>query len=44
MIETPALRARHLGSQYALQQTVVDALRDGGETDPPSRQVRQWRP
>ncbi|WP_446039279.1 TetR/AcrR family transcriptional regulator [Streptomyces sp. SID1121] len=26
MVSTPALRARHLDSQYALQQAVVDAL------------------
>ncbi|MGW0908679.1 TetR/AcrR family transcriptional regulator [Streptomyces sp. NPDC002853] len=26
MISTPALRARHLDSQYALQQAIVDAL------------------
>ncbi|WNI30473.1 TetR family transcriptional regulator [Streptomyces sp. ITFR-6] len=29
MVATPALRARHLDSQYALQQAIVDAL---GET------------
>lgn len=28
MVSTPALRARHLDSQYALQQAVVDALGD----------------
>lgn len=28
MVSTPALRARHLDSQYALQQAVVDALED----------------
>jgi hypothetical protein len=33
MISTPALRARHLDSHYALQQAIVDALRDDG-TDP----------
>ncbi|MEF9886522.1 TetR/AcrR family transcriptional regulator [Streptomyces sp. P9-A4] len=33
MISTPALRARHLDSQYALQQAVVDAL-GGDVTDP----------
>lgn len=33
MISTPALRARHLDSQYALQQTIVDALGDDA-TDP----------
>ncbi|MEU9060171.1 TetR family transcriptional regulator [Streptomyces sp. NPDC048430] len=32
MVSTPALRARHLDSQYALQEAVVDAL--GGTTDP----------
>lgn len=31
MITTPALRAKHLDSHYALQQTIVDAL---GATDP----------
>jgi len=33
MISTPALRAKHLDSQYALQQTIVDALEDDA-TDP----------
>ncbi|WP_282085096.1 TetR/AcrR family transcriptional regulator [Streptomyces tendae] len=33
MVATPALRARHLDSQYALQQAVVDALGDDA-TDP----------
>ena len=33
MVSTPALRARHLDSQYALQQAVVDALGDD-TTDP----------
>ncbi|GAA3847962.1 TetR/AcrR family transcriptional regulator [Streptomyces sedi] len=33
MVSTPALRARHLDSQYALQQTIVDALGDH-PTDP----------
>ncbi|MEU3735222.1 helix-turn-helix domain-containing protein [Streptomyces sp. NPDC033538] len=28
MVSTPALRARHLDSQYALQQAIVDALGD----------------
>lgn len=28
MVGTPALRARHLDSQYALQQTIIDALGD----------------
>ncbi|KAF2775236.1 MULTISPECIES: TetR/AcrR family transcriptional regulator [unclassified Streptomyces] len=28
MVSTPALRARHLDSQYALQQAIVDALED----------------
>ncbi|MEH0552177.1 TetR/AcrR family transcriptional regulator [Streptomyces sp. B21-101] len=28
MISTPALRARHLDNQYALQQVIVDALTD----------------
>ncbi|WP_405401150.1 TetR/AcrR family transcriptional regulator [Streptomyces sp. NBC_01104] len=33
MVSTPALRARHLDSQYALQQAIVDALGDD-TTDP----------
>ncbi|MFD8969017.1 helix-turn-helix domain-containing protein [Streptomyces sp. NPDC059568] len=33
MVSTPALRARHLDSQYTLQQTIVDALGDDA-TDP----------
>ncbi|WP_121751028.1 TetR/AcrR family transcriptional regulator [Streptomyces sp. E2N166] len=33
MVSTPALRARHLDSQYALQQAIVDAL-GGDATDP----------
>ncbi|NEB58810.1 helix-turn-helix transcriptional regulator [Streptomyces diastaticus] len=33
MISTPALRARHLDSHYALQQAIVDALTDDA-TDP----------
>ncbi|WP_229869661.1 TetR/AcrR family transcriptional regulator [Streptomyces flaveolus] len=33
MVSTPALRARHLDSQYALQQAIVDALGDNA-TDP----------
>lgn len=33
MISTPALRARHLDNQYALQQAVIDAL-DGDAADP----------
>ncbi|MEW2576883.1 TetR/AcrR family transcriptional regulator [Streptomyces syringium] len=33
MVSTPALRARHLDSQYTLQQAIVDALGDGA-TDP----------
>ncbi|MCL7364880.1 MULTISPECIES: helix-turn-helix domain-containing protein [Streptomyces] len=33
MISTPALRARHLDSHYALQQAIVDALADDA-TDP----------
>ncbi|MQY10785.1 hypothetical protein SRB5_08980 [Streptomyces sp. RB5] len=38
MVSTPALRARHLDSQYALQQTVVDAL--GGEAADPDAEFR----
>lgn len=33
MISTPALRARHLDNQYALQQSIVDAVTDDA-TDP----------
>ena len=33
MISTPALRAKHLDNNYALQQAIVDALGDDG-TDP----------
>ena len=33
MISTPALRAKHLDNHYALQQAIVDALRDDA-TDP----------
>ncbi|GAA1848752.1 TetR/AcrR family transcriptional regulator [Asanoa iriomotensis] len=32
MISTPALRAKHLDSHYALQQAIVDALEPGGDT------------
>ncbi|MEV5205631.1 helix-turn-helix domain-containing protein [Streptomyces sp. NPDC053720] len=32
MVSTPALRARHLDSQYALQQAIVDALGDDATT------------
>jgi AcrR family transcriptional regulator len=32
MVSTPALRARHLDSQYALQQAIVDALGDDAST------------
>ncbi|MFE7330973.1 hypothetical protein ACFU8W_39830 [Streptomyces sp. NPDC057565] len=32
MVSTPALRARHLDSPYALQQAVVDALGDDATT------------
>ena len=34
MITTPALRARHLDNQYALQQAIVDALGDDVAADP----------
>lgn len=35
MVATPALRARHLDSQYALQQAIADALGDGtADPDP----------
>jgi AcrR family transcriptional regulator len=33
MVSTPALRARHLDSQYALQQAIVNAL-EADATDP----------
>ncbi|WP_380280127.1 TetR family transcriptional regulator [Kitasatospora purpeofusca] len=32
MITTPALRAKHLDNQYALQQAIVTALGDGNDT------------
>ncbi|MER6097508.1 helix-turn-helix domain-containing protein [Streptomyces sp. NPDC001728] len=38
MVSTPALRARHLDSQYALQQAVVDAL--GGDVADPEAAFR----
>ncbi len=38
MVSTPALRARHLDSQYALQQAVVDAL--GGDAADPEAAFR----
>ena len=38
MVSTPALRARHLDSQYALQQAVVDAL--GADTADPEAAFR----
>ncbi|WP_449657254.1 helix-turn-helix domain-containing protein [Streptomyces litchfieldiae] len=38
MIATPALRARHLDSQYALQQAIVDAL--GNDTTDPDAAFR----
>ncbi|MGW6919432.1 TetR/AcrR family transcriptional regulator [Kitasatospora sp. NPDC054939] len=34
MIDTPALRAKHLDNHYALQQAIVDALGGGGATGP----------
>ncbi|WP_247693660.1 MULTISPECIES: hypothetical protein [Streptomyces] len=34
MVATPALRARHLDSQYALQQAIVEALgKDAADPD-----------
>jgi AcrR family transcriptional regulator len=33
MVSTPALRARHLDSQYSLQQAIVDALGDATDLD-----------
>ncbi|MGR7002956.1 TetR/AcrR family transcriptional regulator [Yinghuangia aomiensis] len=38
MVETPALRARHLDSQYVLQQAVVDAL--GADAATPDAEFR----
>ncbi|MFF3371526.1 TetR/AcrR family transcriptional regulator [Streptomyces sp. NPDC002680] len=38
MISTPALRARHLDNQYALQQAIVDAL--GGDAADPDTTFR----
>jgi AcrR family transcriptional regulator len=38
MISTPALRARHLDNQYALQQAIVDAL--GGDVADPDTAFR----
>ncbi|MFD9831924.1 TetR/AcrR family transcriptional regulator [[Kitasatospora] papulosa] len=38
MVSTPALRARHLDSQYALQQAIVDAL--GNDTTDPDAAFR----
>ncbi|MFD9142761.1 TetR/AcrR family transcriptional regulator [[Kitasatospora] papulosa] len=38
MVSTPALRARHLDSQYALQQAIVDAL--GNDTTDPDAVFR----
>ncbi|WSQ08895.1 TetR/AcrR family transcriptional regulator [Streptomyces sp. NBC_01231] len=35
MISTPALRAKHLDNQYALQQAIVDAV--GGDATDPDR-------
>lgn len=35
MVATPALRARHLDSQYALQQAIVDALGGSGSGPDP---------
>jgi AcrR family transcriptional regulator len=40
MISTPALRARHLDSQYATQQAIVGAVL-GDETDPEA-EFRAW--
>jgi hypothetical protein len=38
MVETPALRARHLDSQYVLQQAIVDAL--GADAATPDAEFR----
>ncbi|MGP3970299.1 TetR/AcrR family transcriptional regulator [Streptomyces sp. 6N223] len=40
MIDTPALRARHLDSQYATQKAVADALL--GDAPDPEAEFRTW--
>jgi AcrR family transcriptional regulator len=40
MIDTPALRARHLDSQFATQQAIVDALL--GDARDPESEFRTW--
>jgi AcrR family transcriptional regulator len=40
MIDTPALRARHLDSQYATQKAIVDALL--GDAPDPEEEFRTW--
>jgi AcrR family transcriptional regulator len=40
MIDTPALRARHLDSQYATQKAIVDALL--GDAPDPDAEFRTW--
>jgi AcrR family transcriptional regulator len=40
MIDTPALRARHLDSQYATQQAIAGALL--GEAPDPEEEFRTW--
>jgi AcrR family transcriptional regulator len=40
MIDTPALRARHLDSQYATQKAIADALL--GDAPDPEAEFRTW--
>jgi AcrR family transcriptional regulator len=40
MIDTPALRARHLDSQFATQKAIVDALL--GDAPDPEEEFRTW--
>ncbi|MEV4176016.1 helix-turn-helix domain-containing protein, partial [Nonomuraea sp. NPDC049709] len=40
MIDTPALRARHLDSQFATQKAIVDALL--GDAPDPESEFRTW--
>lgn len=40
MIDTPALRARHLDSQFATQKAIVDALL--GDAPDPEAEFRTW--
>jgi hypothetical protein len=40
MVTTPALRARHWDSQFAIQTAIVEALRDGPPD--PERDFASW--